>query len=209
MSRFLAVTTLACVAATTVSGRTIGARTTVPPTYDQGYLEPYATYHARYLALDCQDKHDTLFFESCCHPLLATQSLSDRPEECNPYPSSTSTSATSTLETTSDSEVYTDGYATYFYQNGVAGACGTVHSDYDMIAAIDQDRYGNSGAVSALCGQKVKITNPANGNTVTVTIADDCPTCRNSDSIDLSVGAFEQIADLSEGIVSIDWEFVN
>lgn len=31
--------------------------------------------------------------------------------------------------------------ATFFYQNGVAGACGTVHSDYDMIAAIGQSRF--------------------------------------------------------------------
>lgn len=67
--------------------------------------------------------------------------------------------------------------ATFFFQNGVAGACGTVHQDSDLIAAIgsltlvllvitdcliDQNRYGNSGLKSELCGQKVKITNPAN-----------------------------------------------
>jgi hypothetical protein len=28
--------------------------------------------------------------------------------------------------------------ATFFFQNGVAGACGTVHKDSDMIAAMSQ-----------------------------------------------------------------------
>lgn len=44
--------------------------------------------------------------------------------------------------------------------------------------------------------------------TVTVTIADDCPTCQNKDSIDLSVAAFKQIASLDEGDVPITWELV-
>ena len=57
-------------------------------------------------------------------------------------------------------------------QGGNAGACGTVHSDNDLIAAIDQDRYGyDFGVQSSECGRQVHIKNPANGNTVTVTIA--------------------------------------
>jgi expansin (peptidoglycan-binding protein) len=92
--------------------------------------------------------------------------------------------------------------------HSVAGACGTVHSDNDLIAAIDVDRYGNTGVQSSLCGKQVKITNPANKKSVTVTIADACPTCENSNSIDLSVGAFTQIATEAQGEVAIDWEFV-
>jgi expansin (peptidoglycan-binding protein) len=116
----------------------------------------------------------------------------------------TSTSATST----STGGVETGGVATFFYQNGVAGACGTVHSDSDLIAAMDQTRYGNSGEVSALCGQQVEITNTQNGKTVTVTIADDCPTCENANSIDLSVGAFTQIATEEQGEVPITWKLL-
>jgi rare lipoprotein A (peptidoglycan hydrolase) len=71
----------------------------------------------------------------------------------------------------------------------------------------DQDRYGNPGAVSALCGKQVQITNTQNGKTVTVTIADDCPTCKNRDSIDLSTAAFNSIADPSLGVVPIRWHF--
>ena len=91
--------------------------------------------------------------------------------------------------------------ATFFYQNGVAGACGTVHSDSDLIAAMDSERYGSG----SLCGQQVTITNTDNGKSVTVTIADECPTCTNGNSIDLSTGAFDQIADESSGIVPISW----
>jgi rare lipoprotein A (peptidoglycan hydrolase) len=83
-----------------------------------------------------------------------------------------------------------------------------VHADTDYICAIDQNRYGNSGNSSPLCGKQVKITNTQNGKTVTVTVADDCPTCENSNSIDLSVSAFEAIASLSEGVAPIAWSFV-
>jgi len=109
----------------------------------------------------------------------------------------------------SDTWDITGGFATFFYQKGNPGACGTVHSDYDLICAIDQDRYGNSGVTSGLCGQQVQITNNANGNTVVVTIADDCPTCNNGNSIDLSLGAFEKLADPSVGQLDITWGFIN
>jgi len=37
-------------------------------------LQPYDTYHARYMALQCNLKHNTPFFDSCCHPLLVSTS---------------------------------------------------------------------------------------------------------------------------------------
>lgn len=58
------------------------------------------------------------------------------------------------------------------------------------------------------CGRWVTIVNENNGKTVSAMVADVCPTCTgNGESIDLSVGAFESIADLSEGQVSIKWKF--
>ncbi|KXN86882.1 hypothetical protein AN958_09477 [Leucoagaricus sp. SymC.cos] len=93
------------------------------------------------------------------------------------------------------------GFATFFYQNGNAGACGQVHGDSDFIAAIDADRYGDTGRHSSLCGKRVQIINTKNNKSVTVTIADACPTCKNSNSIDLSVGAFTKIATEEEGEV--------
>jgi expansin (peptidoglycan-binding protein) len=83
-----------------------------------------------------------------------------------------------------------------------------VHTDDDLICAIDIDRYGDTGVQSSLCGKKVQITNTENGNTVTVTIADACPTCTNGNSIDLSVAAFKHLDTLGTGEVPIKWEFV-
>ncbi|KAF9227665.1 barwin-like endoglucanase [Gyrodon lividus] len=242
-----------------VSARVV-PRATPPAGWATQYLEPYDDYHCRYLALQCEYQHNTDFFTSCCHPLLANETISSRPANCqmpadttcdnaNPVPSGGSgdtdcgdetssipspvpttsppqtiptpvnvappAKTTTTTSTTpapapttpssgsgTSSGANTGGVATYFYQNGVPGACGTVHKDTDYICAMDQARYGNSGNASPLCGQQVQITNVNNGKTVTVTVADDCPTCENSNSIDLSVAAFEAIADLSTGEVS-------
>jgi len=101
--------------------------------------------------------------------------------------------------------------ATWFTQNGVAGACGTVHSDNDLIVAIDQALYGNSGEKSQYCGKQVEIYNESNpGPSVTAIVADDCPTCDNAESLDLSEQAFRDLAgDLSIGEVKISWKFLD
>jgi len=240
-----------------------------PPGWAFGYLEDYETYHIRYLALDCQDKHDTKFFNQCCHPLLATQTLeADRPPQCIPDASATSsaiaeeatdsaanddaeqqfTGATSTIVAAASASpspaaaspspaapspspaapspspspsggdsnsgggsgtVYSGGVATFFYQNGNPGACGNYNSDSTPLVAIDTAWWGNTGETSPLCGLSVEITNTQNGKSVTALIQDACPTCENGNSMDLSTGAFDQIADESEGEVPITWQFVN
>jgi len=98
------------------------------------------------------------------------------------------------------STAYSGGFGTYFYQEGVAGACGTVHSDTDLIVAIDQAMYSLS-----LCGKTVVVTNTANSKSVNATVADECPGCRNPTSLDMSLGAFETIGDLSTGVLDITW----
>ncbi|KAI6045762.1 plant expansin [Pisolithus marmoratus] len=272
-------------------------RATPPSGWDAAALEPYDTYHCRYLAVGCQYQHGTSFFDSCCHPLQANQSASSLPAECQqpsnttcsngepvtgsaspsatptgtddgcgnetpasapgatptpqptaettptpqpaaettptpaqttptptPTPAATTTSTpapanveahpttttsspaaamTSSTSSSTSGSANTGGVATYFYQNGVAGACGQVNSDSAYICAMDQALYS-----SALCGKQVLITNLDNGKSVTVTVADDCPTCSNANSIDLSVAAFEAIADLSTGEVPISWVYV-
>jgi hypothetical protein len=205
-------------------------RATPPKGWNTALLENYDTYHTRYMALSCNAKHDSAFFNQCCHPLLKTQSINSLPAQCNPNAASKPTPSAApapvavttpapkkvtstpkpapTPSPNSGATVQTGGFATFFYQNGVAGACGTVHPDSALIAAIDGQRYGNLGAKSQLCGQQVKITNTKNNKSVTVTIADACPTCVNSNSIDLSTGAFQQIATLDEGMVPITWSFV-
>ncbi|KAF8478570.1 plant expansin [Russula ochroleuca] len=110
-------------------------------------------------------------------------------------------------------QAHNGGIATFFYQNGAPGACGKVHQDTDFICAMDQDLYNrqlNSDGESVLCGQQVKITLVSDKTkSVTVTVADDCPTCQNTNSIDLSLAAFQKLASLDKGDVAISWEFVN
>ena len=87
--------------------------------------------------------------------------------------------------------------ATWFTQNGNAGACGNTHSDNDFIAALDYRTYGDTSAKSKYCGEKIRVT--WQGKSVDVIVADACPTCENSASVDLSVAAFEALAPLKVG----------
>lgn len=285
--------TLLAVASVALTVSAAPLKRAAPASWATGYLEEYDTYHTRYLALDCQDQHNTTFFESCCHPLLSTESLSDRPANCTPSASSvssasaaatasasssantdaeteycsdsdvvasyvssaaaassgasevvystgsvtatlavenniaatstsakakatsaaaTSTSSSAAAATTSASSSSGDysGYATYFTQNGNAGECGTVHSDSDHVIAINSNGFWQDYASndnSPYCGKSVTITNTNNGKTTTATVADVCPTCDGSYSIDLSVGAFTAIATEEEGMVPITWSF--
>jgi expansin len=56
-----------------------------------------------------------------------------------------------------------------------------------------------------VCGSCARIDGPA--GSVTVRIVDRCPECKPGD-IDLSPQAFEQIAPLADGRVTIHWEYV-
>ncbi|RSH94696.1 hypothetical protein EHS25_004501 [Saitozyma podzolica] len=236
----------------------------IPAGWATGYLEDYNTYHTRYLALDCQDQHNTTFFDDCCHPLLATESLSDRPSYCTPNVTESSSAAAVVAETSAPvagstaSATTTDSasadVATEYAQaaasssaspaaasssaavdnnvayapakasstssaaplpplpprprpGGQAGACGTVHSDSDLVIAIDIAWYGNTGSESSYCGKSITVQNTQNGKEVTAVVADVCPTCANGNSLDLSVGAFTAIATESEGQVPINWWF--
>ncbi|EIM86528.1 barwin-like endoglucanase [Stereum hirsutum FP-91666 SS1] len=104
---------------------------------------------------------------------------------------------------TKKDDVNGGGYGTYYLQNGTPGSCGAVHSDSDFIVAVDKDRYDPS-----LCGLSIQITNTVNQKTVGATIADDCPTCESYNSLDMSVAAFDAIADERTGKVNIEWKFV-
>jgi hypothetical protein len=275
MISFISYAPLALVAVSAVSGALVPtpnrlmkhaliARKVKPATYAEGYLENYNDYHIRYLALDCQDKHGTDFFDQCCHPMLATERLETaRPKQCHPSAAALSSAAlaepTSTVKTPDDGDdeedpkpkttggppkhshkddghkdlkkapkqdppkqdppknngpsaagggFHTGGHGTFYIQNGVAGACGKVHSDKDYISALDSRTYGDISAKSPHCGKKMLIRNTKNGHTVTVIVADACPTCDNTNSVDLSEAAFEALAPKSDGLIPIEWKFI-
>ncbi|KAL8293488.1 hypothetical protein RQP46_000189 [Phenoliferia psychrophenolica] len=106
-------------------------------------------------------------------------------------------------------DLITGGFATYYNQEGGYGACGKIHSDDDFIVAIQLARYGTGSNNAPDCGRKVSITNPANGKSVTATVADACPGCKNYNSLDLSIATFNALADPAIGTMPIDWKFIS
>lgn len=102
------------------------------------------------------------------------------------------------------SRVYTGGHGTFFYQNGIAGACGRVNQDWSRVIAIDQRMYDGGKN----CGRSILVTRTDNGRQVTAVVADMCPTCDNETSLDFSVGAFDALGSQSEGLIPISWQFV-
>ncbi|KAF8873837.1 RlpA-like double-psi beta-barrel-protein domain-containing protein-containing protein [Infundibulicybe gibba] len=218
-----------------VSGLVV-PRSDSPAGWATNDLEPWTVYYTRYLALGCNRRSGEPFFDQCCHPLLTTQALETaRPPQCipstpsfsqAPAPQPTTSQAPAPQPTTTQAPqptseapaskpstplaaraLVTGGVATSYKQNGNFGACGAIHRDDELIAAVEKGRYGNIRARSTLCGKKVKITNTANKKSVTAIIVDACSTCQKN-SFDLSPGAFQKIAAPGQGRANIEWSLV-
>ncbi|GAA5938942.1 hypothetical protein JCM1841_002612 [Sporobolomyces salmonicolor] len=117
---------------------------------------------------------------------------------------SSAASSSSISSAGSSGTTYT-GVATFFYQEGAAGACGNVNSDSTPLVALQTAMYGSG----QYCGKTVEITNTANGKSVTATVQDECPGCSSATSLDLSTGAFDQIGDEATGVLPITWHFTD
>lgn len=152
---------------------------------------------------DCEDEPSSPPSEPSSTPVPAPSNYPDSTPTPTPTPSPTgdaTPSQTPTQDTSSGSETHTGGDLTWFTQNGVAGACGQVHSDSDFIAALDSSAYGDTGSQSSYCGKTIRIT--WGGKSVDVVVADACPTCSNPSSVDLSEAAFQALAPLDTGLLS-------
>ncbi|ORY74995.1 RlpA-like double-psi beta-barrel-protein domain-containing protein-containing protein [Leucosporidium creatinivorum] len=88
-------------------------------------------------------------------------------------------------------------------QGGAYGSCGWQKSDSDYIVAMNSPQVSNG----AHCGKYVQVTNTANGKSVKAMVADTCPGCAYG-SLDLSVGAFDQIGAQDSGVLPIKWQFL-
>ncbi|BGP12450.1 hypothetical protein JCM10213_006984 [Rhodosporidiobolus nylandii] len=95
------------------------------------------------------------------------------------------------------------GQGTFYYQNGVPGACGSVSSDGAYIVALQTKMYANG----AHCGKTINIK--VGSKTIQAKVMDACPTCGSAESIDLSVGAFKELASLDQGVVNLQWSFAS
>ncbi|KAF9427686.1 hypothetical protein BGZ94_004396 [Podila epigama] len=87
------------------------------------------------------------------------------------------------------------------------GACEFeyVNSVKEKIAALNKPDFGSYARSmnSPACGQCIRVTGP-NG-TIDVQIVDMCPGCKSGD-VDLSPGAFAEIAHLDKGRIKVSWE---
>ncbi len=93
------------------------------------------------------------------------------------------------------------GDGTYYSADGT-GACSFDASPNDLlVAAMNAPDYMNA----AWCGACLEVTGPM--GVVTVRVVDECPGCAHGD-LDLSPQAFQMIAPLSAGRVSIMWHEV-
>ncbi|GAA5922744.1 RlpA-like double-psi beta-barrel domain-containing protein [Sporobolomyces koalae] len=110
---------------------------------------------------------------------------------------------TTTQAASSNSGSYS-GQATFYTQDGNAGSCGNVNSDYSFIVALNVPM---SGAMGNKCGSRVQITNTQNGKSIGATVADLCPGC-GWGSLDLSLGAFDALGSRDQGVLPISWSFV-
>lgn len=99
------------------------------------------------------------------------------------------------------------GEGTY-YDVGL-GSCGQTDSNSQFVAALNapQMKNGDNPNNNPQCGKKIKVTNPANGKSVTVKLVDTCPPCASGD-VDLSPSAFAAIADMDLGRIPIKWDWV-
>jgi len=95
-----------------------------------------------------------------------------------------------------------EGQGTYFYPGD--GHCGGWNTDKDPIVAISTQIYDNGNN----CGQWIEITNTDNGQVAYGQVRDSCPSCAEG-SLDMSPAVFEQLADLSVGVISISWNYMS
>lgn len=167
---------------------------------------------------DCEDDTTTYVAPPTTYQAEPTKLASSRmvtsttkeaePTSTKKPPTTTKEAEPTKAPSTGGNEI-TGGFATFYSQGGNAGACGEKHSDDDLIVAIDYRRYGDINSKSDLCDKAVYITNPKNGRSVQANIKDVCPTCKNSNSIDLSKGTFKALEDdFGVGMFEITWHFV-
>ncbi|KAL2037083.1 hypothetical protein N7G274_010210 [Stereocaulon virgatum] len=105
------------------------------------------------------------------------------------------------------SQTYT-GDLTY-YGPGL-GACGVTSGDNDHIVSIshfvfDAVSTGSNPNANPLCGHKLRAVR--DGNSIDLTVVDRCVGCKPTD-IDVSPGAFKQLADSNLGRVVVTWAWL-
>ncbi|KAF9358692.1 hypothetical protein BGX26_001128 [Mortierella sp. AD094] len=94
------------------------------------------------------------------------------------------------------------GRGTWF--TDTVGSCGTPFDTNDMIVAVNAAQMGGTSQ----CGRTVRIT--VGDKTAEGKVVDTCPSqfCSYG-ALDLSQALFKQFAPVNQGVLQIEWEFVN
>ncbi|OXV12171.1 hypothetical protein Egran_00068 [Elaphomyces granulatus] len=103
------------------------------------------------------------------------------------------------------------GRGTVYYQDGAKGSCGQANTDDAIIAAISNS-WMHFESPSPYCGRQIEVKNVGSddqvggaGKTLTVTVADTCPSC-GPDDVDLSIGAWNSLTGNAEyGTFDAQW----
>ncbi|KAK4131313.1 hypothetical protein BT67DRAFT_388670 [Trichocladium antarcticum] len=123
-------------------------------------------------------------------------------------PITTGSETTNTINITARGTAASNSKFTW-YNTGL-GACGQSHSDGEHViamSAVNFDPHTPNGNPNnnALCGRRIRAS--YNGRSVVVTVVDRCPGCPEH-GLDLSPGAFQQLADLGTGVIQGSWEWI-
>ncbi|RAK88697.1 hypothetical protein BO79DRAFT_255351 [Aspergillus costaricaensis CBS 115574] len=150
--------------------------------------------------------------EAATTEAAATQAAATTVESKSTSSSSTAasaatSSASSSSSSTSSSALSSEysGEATFYGGNVSGGTCS--FTDYTIPSglfgtALSSQRWDNA----AECGSCVEVTGPS-GTKIKAMVVDECPEC-DSNHLDLFESAFSELADISKGVISIDWEYV-
>lgn len=144
--------------------------------------------------------------DSSTHKKDPPKSSSAHKAAATPKKASASTGGSSADAGGNALQSFIGGVATFFFQNGNAGACGKVHSDEDFIVALFTSVYDNG----KYCGKQVKITNVQSGTSQIATVADECPTCKGASSLDCSKGLADALGiTTSMGEAQVKYEILS
>jgi expansin (peptidoglycan-binding protein) len=101
-----------------------------------------------------------------------------------------------------------NGNATYYTDSGV-GACGTpIDASTQWLVAVPAAYWTTPNPNDDPLCQGVSVQVTYNGETITLPVQDQCPTC-DSSHIDLSQPVFERLTGgTDQGDVPVVWEFV-
>ncbi|MEW2518437.1 cysteine/serine endopeptidase inhibitor [Actinacidiphila alni] len=101
------------------------------------------------------------------------------------------------------------GEATYYNDVGY-GACGTqIDASTQYLVAVSYQWWTSANPNNDPLCQGISVQVTYNGHTITVPVADKCPTC-DATHIDLSQPAFTEYAPTGTGVITgITWQFVS